>query len=131
VQIPVGGAEHDPAKRFLAVIRDATESTIQQQKLSAIVQAGMELGDLSPQEMIELTVDERIELLKSKILHYIQDLLEFETVEIRLINKDSHELRPLLVVGMEPLAAERKLLRRSSIQWGHGIRGFFGEKLSV
>lgn len=107
--------------RFLAIVRNATEATIKQQKLSAIFKAGMELGDLSPQEMIDLTIDERIELLKSKIVIYIQDLLEFETVEIRLTDKSSHELQPLLVVGMEPLAAERKLFADPQ---NNGVTGF-------
>ncbi len=114
------GRQVNPPK-FLAIVRNATEATIQQQKLSSIFQAGMELGDLSPQEMIELTIDERIELLKSKIVFYIQDLLEFETVEIRLIEKDSHELQPLLMVGMEPLAAERKLFADPQ---NNGVTGF-------
>ncbi len=107
--------------RFLAIVRNATEATIKQQKLSAIFKAGMELGDLSPQEMMELTIDERIELLKSKIVFYIQDLLEFETVEIRLADKSSHELQPLLMVGMEPLAAERKLFADPQ---NNGVTGF-------
>ena len=36
-----------------------------------------------------MSVDERIDLLKSKILHYTQDLLRFETVEIRLLDKST------------------------------------------
>ncbi len=107
--------------RFLAIVRNATDATIKQQKLSAIFKAGMELGDLSPQEMMELTIDERIELLKSKIVFYIQDLLEFETVEIRLIDKSTQELQPLLMVGMEPLAAERKLFADPQ---NNGVTGF-------
>ncbi|MEZ6051733.1 MAG: hypothetical protein R3C02_10145 [Planctomycetaceae bacterium] len=66
----------------------------QRQKLSAIYQAGLELGDLQPQEVLEMSVEERIELLKSKILHYTQDLLEFDTVEIRLIEETTKSLEP-------------------------------------
>ncbi len=115
------GTEQEKKPFFLVVIRNATEATIKQQKLSAIFKAGMELGDLSPQEMMELTIDERIELLKSKIVFYIQDLLEFETVEIRLIDKTSRELQPLLMVGMEPLAAARKLYAEPR---DNGVTGF-------
>lgn len=107
--------------QFVAIIRNNTASTIQQQKLSAIYQAGLDLGDLSPQEMIELTVDERIELLKQKILHYTQDLLEFETVEIRLIDRTSRQLRPLLAMGMEERAAERQLFADAN---NNGVTGF-------
>ncbi len=113
--------EEQSPQPYVAVIRNTTTETIQQQKLNAIYQAGLELGDLSPQEMIELTVDERIELLKQKILHYTQDLLEFETVEIRLIEKTSRVLRPLLAMGMEPLAAERQLYADAN---NNGVTGF-------
>ncbi|MCA8986995.1 MAG: GAF domain-containing protein, partial [Planctomycetaceae bacterium] len=107
--------------QFVATVRNTTEQMMQQQKLSAIYQAGLDLGDLSPQEMYELTVDERIELLKSKILHYTQDLLEFETVEIRLIDKNTKQLRPLLAMGMEEVAAERQLFVESK---NNGVTGF-------
>jgi len=118
---PVMFEQRGEVEQFVAVVRNTTEATFQQQKLNAIYQAGLDLGDLSPQEMIELTVDERIELLKSKILHYTQDLLEFETVEIRLIDKDSKQLRPLLAMGMEEMAAERQLFVDAK---NNGVTGF-------
>ena len=57
---------------------------MQRQKLNAIYHAGLELGDLAPHELMEMSVSDRVELLKSKILHYTQDLLEFDMVEVRL-----------------------------------------------
>ena len=118
---PVFFDENGSVEQFLACVRNTTTATFQRQKLNAIYQAGLELGDLSPQEMIELTVDERIELLKSKILHYTNDLLEFETVEIRLIDKNSTQLRPLLAMGMQAVAAERKLYADPK---NNGVTGF-------
>src|SRR5690606_24222051 len=94
---------------LLVTARDVSNSMIQQQKLSAIYQAGLELGDLQPQELLEMSVEERIELLKSKILHYTQDLLEFDTVEIRLIDETTGKLEPLLAEGMQPDARGRSL----------------------
>ena len=107
---------------FLAVVvRDVTTETLQRQKLNAIYQAGSELGDLSPQDLLDMTVEERIELLKSRILHYTQDLLEFDTVEIRLLDRRTRKLEPLLAVGMQPDAMGRELLAEPT---GNGVTGF-------
>lgn len=106
---------------LLITARDVSQSMIQRQKLSAIYQAGLELGDLQPQELLEMSVEERIELLKSKILHYTQDLLEFDTVEIRLIDEATGKLEPLLAEGMQPDARGRSL---EASPTGNGVTGF-------
>jgi PAS domain S-box-containing protein len=106
---------------LVVIVRDVSTEVLQRQKLNAIYQAGLELGDLSPQELLEMSVQERIELLKSKILHYTKDLLEFETVEIRLLDKRTKQLEPLLAVGMEPDAAGRILKAEPQ---GNGVTGF-------
>ena len=46
---------------LLVTARDVSSNMIQRQKLSAIYQAGLELGDLQPQELLEMSVEERIE----------------------------------------------------------------------
>ena len=46
-------------------VRDVTEERTQAQKLEAIHKAGLELADLKPEEVFEMGVEERIELLKS------------------------------------------------------------------
>nr|MCH9789609.1 PAS domain-containing protein [Planctomycetota bacterium] len=81
---------------LVASVRDISGEVLQRQKLNAIYQAGLELGDLSPEEVFDMTVEDRIELLKAKILHYTQDLLEFETVEIRILEKTTNRLDVLL-----------------------------------
>lgn len=114
--------QDDEIPSFLVVVvRDVSVDVLQRQKLNAIYQAGLELGDLSPQEILEMTVGDRIELLKSKILHYTKDLLEFETVEIRLVDKQTKALEPLLAVGMEPIACDRTL---KADPQGNGVTGF-------
>ena len=110
-----------PPEHLVVTIRDVSEQMIQQQKLNAIHQAGIELADLTADEVASMTVDERIELLKSNILHYTKDLLHFDLVEIRLLDQESGELRPLLAVGMEPEAAHRELRAEST---GFGVTGF-------
>ncbi len=106
---------------LVVIVRDVSAEVLQKQKLNAIYHAGLELGDLSPQEILEMSVQKRIELLKQKILHYTQDLLQFETVEIRLVDKNTKQLEPLLAVGMEPDAADRDLVASPQ---DNGVTGF-------
>ena len=47
-------------------------------------------------ELSHMTVEERIELLKSNILHFTRDLLHFDVVEIRLLDAKTGRLEPLL-----------------------------------
>ena len=61
---------------------------------------GAELADLTPEEVFRMNVDERIDLLKANILHYTQDLLKYDVVEIRLIDRKNNRCEPLLTVGI-------------------------------
>ena len=110
-----------PPRHLIVTVRDVTHEIHQQQKLAAIHQAGMELADLTPDELLQMSVGERIELLKSNILHYTKDLLDFGVVEIRLLDQKTGKLEPLLAVGMEPEAAERELFAQPQ---NNGVTGF-------
>ena len=113
--------EGDPPRRLIVTVRDVTGETHQQQKLAAIHQAGMELADLTPGELLRMTVEERIGLLKSNILHFTRDLLNFEVVEIRLLDRKTGKLEPLLSLGMEPEARSRVLYAQPQ---NNGVTGF-------
>jgi CheY-like chemotaxis protein/PAS domain-containing protein len=118
---PVSSPDSSIPCYLVVSVRDVSAEILQQQKLSAIYQAGLELGDLSPPELLEMSVQDRVELLKSRIIHYTKDLLEFETVEIRLLDRATQKLEPLLTVGMIPEAATRELYARPQ---GNGVTGF-------
>lgn len=107
--------------QLLVTVRDTTHEVQQQQKIDALHRAGIELADLLPEELAEMSVEDRIELLKSNILHYTKDLLNFEVVEVRLLNRDSGELEPLLQVGMDESASDRRIYARTE---GNGVTGF-------
>ncbi len=114
--------EPDQAGQNLIVtIRDVTHEVLQQQKLAAIHQAGVELADLTPDELLKMSVQERVDLLKSNILHFTKDLLHFDVVEIRMLDLETRTLEPLLSLGMTPEAANRKL--KADLQ-GNGVTGF-------
>ena len=101
-------------EHLIVTVRDVTDEMLQQQKLAAIHKAGIELADLTPDEIFNMEVGERIELLKSNILHYTQHLLRFDVVEIRLLDAKSGKLMPLLAVGIDEEAAGRALFARPS-----------------
>ncbi len=114
--------ENETTPRQLIVsIRDVTTDYLQQQKLAAIHQAGIELSDLSPDDLVNMSIGDRVELLKSNILHFTKDLLNFDVVEIRMLDVDSGRLTPLLTFGMEPEAASRELYAKPQ---DHGVTGF-------
>jgi CheY-like chemotaxis protein len=106
---------------LIVLVREVSQDILLQQKLNAIHQAGAELGDISPTDLADMTVHDRVELLKSKIIHFTKDLLRFETVEIRLVEKGTKRLKPLLAVGMKPEAANRELF---ALPEGNGVTGF-------
>jgi len=108
-------------RELIAVIRDITREMHRKQKLDAIHQAGIRLTDLKPEEVSEMSVEDRIDLLKSNIIHCTQDLLNFSVVEIRLLEHTTGELTPLLSVGMDQDAAGRSLFAQRQ---GHGVTGF-------
>ena len=112
---PVIDAEGTP-QHLVVTIREVTDEVLQQQKLSAIHQAGIELADLTPDEVAKMSVDERIELLRSNILHCTQDVLHYDVVEIRMLDPKTKILEPVLAVGMTPEAAKRVLAGRDDRQ---------------
>jgi len=108
-------------RQLVVTIREVTDEIIQQQKLSAIHQAGIELADLTTDEVAKMSVEERIELLRSNILHCTQDVLHYDVVEIRMLDPQTRILEPVLAVGMTPEAAQRALYAE---QAGNGVTGF-------
>jgi len=107
--------------RLIVTIRDISDERLQQQKLAAIHQAGVELANLTPEEVFHMGIDDRIELIKSNIMHYTRDLLDFDVIEIRLLDQESLELHSLLSVGLPESAHDRPLYARTR---DNGVTGF-------
>ncbi len=105
---------------MIALTRETTDEMQQQFKVNAIHQAGDELADLTPEELSEMGVEERTDLLKYNIARHMKDLLGLDFIEIRLLDHSSSRLIPLLTEGMTPLAANRELFASSD---GNGVTG--------
>jgi CheY-like chemotaxis protein/GAF domain-containing protein len=106
---------------LIALTRDITDETQQQLKVNAIHKAGDELADLTPEELSELGVEERSDLLKYNITRHMKDLLGLDYIEIRLLDRASGRLVPLLTEGMTQAAATRELYARKE---NNGVTGF-------
>ena len=117
---PIADAD-EMSQHLVVTVRDITAEMHQQQTLASIHQAGNELADLTPEEMFNMDVDERIELLKSNILYHTQDLLKFDVVEIRVLDQQTGVLAPLLSFGIDDDAAGRPLYASPT---GNGVTGF-------
>jgi CheY-like chemotaxis protein/GAF domain-containing protein len=111
----------DAPDSLIVTVRDVTSETLQQQKMAAIHKAGIALADLTAEEVFQMAVEDRIELLKENILHYTKDLLNFDVVEVRLLGQETGELVPLLSEGIDEEAARRKLFAKPK---GQGVTGF-------
>jgi CheY-like chemotaxis protein/PAS domain-containing protein len=117
---PVIDADGAP-QHLVVTIREVTDEILQQQKLTAIHQAGIELADLTPDEVAKMSVEERIELLRANILHCTQDVLHYDVVEIRMLDPKTRILEPVLAVGMTSTAAQRELRAEPT---ANGVTGF-------
>ena len=106
---------------LIGLTREITAETQQQLKINAIHKAGDELADLTPEELAEMGVEERTDLLKYNIGRHMKDLLGLDFIEIRLLDRTSGRLVPLLTEGMTPLAANRELYARKE---GNGVTGY-------
>lgn len=107
--------------QFVALVRNVTSEVVQQQKLDALHQAGRELAGLDPEQLAEMNVPSRVELLKINLRKFIHDLLHYDVIEVRLLDRKTGELKPLLEDGMLPEAANRVLHARPT---DNGVTGF-------
>ena len=113
--------EPTATRSFLAVGRDITAESQQQKKLETLHQAGKELAALTPEQLSEMCVGERIESLKLDIRRLTHDFLHYDVIEIRLLDPKTGKLEPLLEEGMTAGASDRSLFAHQS---GNGITGY-------
>jgi len=106
---------------LLCLIRDITSEIQEREKMTAIHRAGLELGHLTAQELAQMTMEERIDLLKANILQHSQKILNFRFFEIRLLDPETKMLNVLLSEGMTQFANDREL---HASREGNGVTGF-------
>src|SRR5205823_11337786 len=78
-------------------------------------------ADLPSDQLADMSVEERIELLKLNIRRLTHDLLHYDVIEIRLLDRQTGLLVPLLQEGMTPEAGGRALYAKAE---DNGTTGF-------
>ncbi len=117
---PVFGTDR-AVTSLIALVRNVTPQVVQQQKLDALHAAGRELAGLDADQLTDMNVEARVELLKANLRRTIRDLLQYDVIEVRLLDRKTGELKPLLEDGMLPEAARRVLHARPT---DNGVTGF-------
>lgn len=115
----VGGRPRDTV--LLCLVRDITSEVQEREKMTAIHRAGLELGHLTPQELAQMSREERIDLLKANILQHSQNILNFRFVEVRLLDPETKRLDVLLSEGMTEFAVNRELF---ALREDNGVTGY-------
>lgn len=118
-------------KLLVVMVRDISASIQQQQKLADVYHAGLELCDLSPEEIAEMSFEDRIEYLKARIISSTTDVLKFDNLEIRLVDPATGRLNSLLVQGIRPDAAMRELYARPKENGVTGYVAFTGKSYLI
>ncbi len=108
-------------RQLVAVVRNVSHEVEQQRKLDALHEAGNELSGLDADQLAYLNDPTRVELLKQNLQHCIHNLLHYDIIEVRLLDRQTGELKPLLQEGMTPEAATRKLYAQKT---GNGVTGY-------
>ncbi|MEZ6035162.1 MAG: response regulator [Planctomycetaceae bacterium] len=111
----------DDKQAMILTVRDVSVQVLEKQKQDAIYRAGLEMGNLTTEEVTAMSHEERVMLLKDQILQFTQEVLGYDTFEIRLSDPETSELLPLLEYGMDPEASVRALYAMES---GNGVTGF-------
>jgi CheY-like chemotaxis protein/putative methionine-R-sulfoxide reductase with GAF domain len=121
VRVTLVPGSADGHARFVTQFRDVSDEELRQQKLDALHHAGRALINLDADQLADMEQAERVELLKHNLRQFIRDMLHYDVIEIRLLNRRTGELEPLLEEGMTPGAAHRKLFARPE---DNGVTGY-------
>lgn len=106
---------------YMARCRDVTREVQKQQKLDALHRAGQSLAGLDPDQLAEMSIEQRIKLLKQNLRKSIHDVLNYHVIEIRLLNRHTNKLEPVLSEGMTQEAEQRVLYASTE---GNGVTGY-------
>lgn len=111
----------------VAIIQDVSDKVEEGRQLDTMHDAGFKLADFETGEVGAMNVPARIELLKANLRDYAKRLLHYDTIEVRLLDRRTMELLPLVEDGMTEEAANRRLFARPEDNGVTGYVAFTGE----
>ncbi len=109
------------AMQAVAVIWDLTEAKRRQKELAAADHAGRELIRLDAEQMSRLDTQERLGLLEQKIIRCLRDVMHFNHFSIRVLEKKTNKLEPLISYGFAEDAQQSDLF---ALPDGNGVCGY-------
>ena len=110
--------------QLIVVVQEVSDLKISEQRFDSLLKVGAELADLTPDQLRDMTLEDRIELLKVNIIRYTEELLDYNVIEIRLL-AEGGKLKPLLASGMDVDAMNRELCANAT---GNGVTGYVAAK---
>jgi len=114
--------EEGKVVRHVVNLFDVTKRIILDEKWARLREAGRELADLSKKDILLRSPKERTSILRGKIAKYVEEILEFPFVEIRVKSeKNPLLLEPLFSFGMSEETRQRVLYVS---QDGNGVTGW-------
>jgi CheY-like chemotaxis protein len=113
---------HHRVAQAAAIVGPAASRRTKEGWQAAIDHAGRELLNLDVQQFSRLEPQERLSLLEQKILRYMQDVLHFDTFEIRVLEPSSNKLELVMCAGLPAEGATANEL--FACAEGSGITGY-------
>jgi len=107
--------------RVVALLVDVTATRWLQKRIEAIEAAGRELVRLDADAVAEMDVGERLQLLEDKIARYSRELLHFDHFCVRVLDKQTCRLDPVVILG---LPEKIDALELYALKEGNGITGY-------
>jgi CheY-like chemotaxis protein len=107
--------------RYALVTRDVTEQAKTRRDIEAIERAGDELVRMDSELVRKMNAVERLRHLESKIVDAARRLLHFDHFVIRLFDKRSGRLEPVVLYGLPPSIADIDIY---PLPEGNGISGY-------
>ncbi len=121
VMISPIGAEDGRIDQVVAVVWDATSGQRLQRKIDAIDAAGRELARLERDAIVQLSPNERLQLLRDKIIRFARNLMNFDHFAIRLLEESTNRLEVVIAEGLPADALDIDLYAQAE---GNGISGY-------
>ncbi len=115
-----GAHQGDGGPRLAVVVRDVSTERRLELRIAAIECAGSELVELEVEAVQECDSIERLKALETRITRIAHDLLHFDHFMIRLIDKETRRLEPIISVGLPREAADLEMFAEVE---GQGISG--------
>lgn len=112
---------HHRITQVAAVVWDVTNTYRLQEQIDAIDRSGRELLSLDTEQLSRLEPQERLSLLEQKIVRCTRELLHFENFEIRVLDRCTGKLEPVLSSGMPGTREPAELYAKPT---ANGICGY-------